>query len=109
KLIMNKHYGFVTGAFFAAIIVFGLSVPSTGLAKSTCSGGAITGGTINGGLTVTSDCSVSGATINGGITQTGGFLEVCGSQVSGGVNSTGGTAIVLGEVETDSCAGSQIN
>jgi hypothetical protein len=106
--MINKHYGFVAGAFFAAIMFFSLAVPSTGLAKSTCSGGTVTG-TVNGGLTVTSDCSVTGATIHGGINQTGGSLTVCGSEVDGGVNSTGGTAIVVGEVDTGTCAGNQIN
>ena len=105
---MNKHYGSVTGAFFAAIMLFGLAVPSTGLAKSTCSGGTVTG-TVNGGLTVESDCVVTGATIHGGINQTDGFLTVCGSEINGGINSTGGTAVVVGEVDTGSCAGSKIN
>jgi hypothetical protein len=108
---MIKRLGIVTGAFFAAILLFGLTVPSTGLAKATCSTGVTTiAGTVNGGLTVTGGtCVVIGATIHGGIDQSGGNLTVCGSKIDGGLNATGGSVDVLGEADTGSCAGNQIN
>ena len=108
---MSKYSGLIAGTLFAAVLLFGLTTSSNSFAGSTCPTGSISNTTVNGGLTVTSDCTVQNSTIHGGINQTGGSLVVCGSTIDGNIHSTGGTSAVFGEINgaNGDCPGDEIN
>jgi hypothetical protein len=110
---VNKHLGLIIGTFFAAVLLFGLTTPSNGFAVTCASlGGSISGKTVLGSLSVTSDCTVQNSIIAGGIDQTGGSLVVCDSLIGGSVMSTGGTSsAIFGESNgaIGNCPGDTIN
>jgi hypothetical protein len=73
---------------------------------------SITGGIIKGGVDVPpgATCNLTLVIVNGGVTiGAGASLEACSSRINGGVQADGSNAVVLGEVDTDSCPGNTIN